>query len=80
MEAGAGLGLADRVMKRQKNLARKPAPTRGKLTVLAQVPNLIPGHLVAKLAREHGVATKARTLAIGFGLVARRAMALIVSS
>jgi hypothetical protein len=40
---------------------RKPAPARGKLTVLAQLCNLIPGHLVAKLAREHGVDAKART-------------------
>ena len=40
---------------------KRPAPARGKLTVLAQLCNLIPGHLVAKLAREHGVEAKART-------------------
>lgn len=43
---------------------KRPAPARGKLTVLAQLCNLIPGHLVAKLAREHGVEAKARTFTV----------------
>lgn len=33
----------------------------GKLSVLAQLCNLIPGHLVGKLAADHGVDSKART-------------------
>lgn len=40
---------------------RKATPTKGKLSVLAQLCNFIPEHLVPKLARKHGVATKART-------------------
>ena len=36
-------------------------PTKSKLTVLEQVCKLIPAGLVNKLAREHGVDTKART-------------------
>lgn len=35
-------------------------PARSKLSVLGQVCKLIPGHLVAKLARKHGVDKKAR--------------------
>ena len=38
---------------------RKPA--KSKLPVLAQVCKLIPPHLVAKLARKHGVDKQART-------------------
>jgi len=40
-------------------MARKP--TRTNLSVLAQLCNLIPGFLVSKIAREHGVDKKART-------------------
>jgi len=36
-------------------------PTRTNLCVLAQLCNLIPGHLVSKVAREYGVDKKART-------------------
>ena len=36
-------------------------PTKSKLTVLHHLCNLIPGHLISKLAREHGVDQKART-------------------
>lgn len=39
---------------------KKPA-TASKLSVLAQVCNLIPGHLVGKLARKHGIDRQART-------------------
>ncbi len=35
--------------------------TQAKFSMLEQICNLIPGHLVAKLARKHGVDTKART-------------------
>jgi hypothetical protein len=45
----------------KKKHVKKPTPTRGKLSVLAQLCNFIPGHLVAKLARDCGVETKART-------------------
>lgn len=54
----------------KKKPVRKPAPARGKLTVLAQLCNLIPGHLVAKLAREHGVEAKARTFSAWSHVVA----------
>ena len=37
-------------------------PTRTNLSVLAQLCNLIPSHLVPKLARQYGVDAKARTL------------------
>jgi hypothetical protein len=40
-------------------MIKKPAKT--KLSVLGQVCKLIPGHLVAKLARKHGVDKRART-------------------
>lgn len=40
---------------------KNTAPARSKLSVLRQLLNLIPPHLVAKLAREHGVDKKART-------------------
>ena len=49
-------------MKRQKR--RKPKrtkPTANKLSVLHQLCNFIPGQLVSKLARKHGVDKKART-------------------
>ncbi len=36
-------------------------PTKTNLSVLDQICKLIPGHLVSKLAREHGVDKKART-------------------
>ena len=36
-------------------------PTRTNLSVLAQICNSIPGHLVARLAREHRVDTRSRT-------------------
>jgi len=38
-----------------------PTPTSSKLSILRQLGNLIPNHLVAKLARETGVETQART-------------------
>jgi hypothetical protein len=38
-----------------------PSPTRSKLSVVRQLCNLIPNHLVPKLARETGVEAKART-------------------
>ena len=50
-------------MKRQKR--RKPKrtkPTANKLSVLHQLCNFIPGQLVSKLARKHGVDKKARHL------------------
>jgi Domain of unknown function (DUF4372) len=40
---------------------RRPTPTRGKLTIFAQLCNLIPAQVVAKLARETGVDSRART-------------------
>ena len=42
-------------------MKNKQPATKSKFCVLAQVCKLIPGHLVAKLAREHGIETKART-------------------
>ena len=42
-----------------KSKIRKPA--RSKITVLSQICNLIPSHLVAKLSRETGAEKKART-------------------
>lgn len=42
------------------NPTSKP-PTKSKLPLLRQICNLIPGHLVGKLARETGVEDKART-------------------
>ena len=36
-------------------------PTRSKFTVLKQICNLIPAHLVPKLAHKHGVDKQART-------------------
>lgn len=45
-----------------KNRAKKTRkPTKRSITVLSQVSKLIPGHLVPKLARKHGVDRKART-------------------
>lgn len=43
-------------MKKKQN-----KPTRAKFSVLHQLCNLIPTHLVAKLAREHGVDKRSRT-------------------
>ena len=40
---------------------RKPTPTATKFSVLRQLCNLIPNHLVSKLARETGVEGKVRT-------------------
>src|SRR3989454_7986595 len=45
-------------MKKKKT---KSQPSRSKLSVLAQLCNWIPTHLVPKLARETGVEEKART-------------------
>ena len=39
----------------------RPQPTRSKLSVLRQLCNLIPTHLVAQLARQHGVDEQARS-------------------
>lgn len=39
----------------------KNKPAKTKLSVLAQLCKLIPGHLVGKLAREHGIDKQART-------------------
>ncbi len=49
---------------------RTRKPTRTKLSVLAQVCNLIPAFLTPKLAREHGVDKKARTFSPWSHLVA----------
>jgi len=49
---------------------RTPAPARGKHTVFAQLCNLIPGHLVAKLARAHGIDSMVRTFSAWSHLVA----------
>ncbi len=54
----------------KKKPVRTPTPTRGKLTVLAQLCNLIPGHLVSTLAREYGVDAKARTFSAWSQVVA----------
>ena len=51
-----------------KTSTRKP--TRTNLSVLAQLCNLIPGFLTAKLAREFGVDKKARTFSPWSHLVA----------
>ena len=45
-------------MKKEKS---RPRPTASKFSILRQICNLIPNHLVPKLARETGVETKART-------------------
>lgn len=39
----------------------KNKPAKAKLPVLTQLCKLIPGHLVPKLAREHGIDKQART-------------------
>jgi len=36
-------------------------PARSQFTILKQIFGLIPGHLVPKLAREHGVEAKSRS-------------------
>ena len=56
--------------KHKRTQKRKPAPARGKLTVFAQLCNLIPGHLVATLAREHGIDKMARTFSAWSHVVA----------
>jgi hypothetical protein len=45
-------------MKKEKS---RPRPTASKFSILRQICNLIPNHLVPKLARETGVEAKART-------------------
>ncbi len=40
---------------------KRPQPTRSKLSLFRQLCHLIPNHLVPKLAREHGVAARARS-------------------
>lgn len=54
----------------KKNNRKRATPTRGKFTILAQLCNLIPGHLVGKLARDHGVDAKARTFSAWSHVVA----------
>ena len=44
-----------------KNKKPRQKPTRAKFTVLRQICNFIPNHLVPKLARETGVEADART-------------------
>jgi hypothetical protein len=44
-----------------KNTKPKPMPTSSKYSVIRQLCNLIPEHLVPKLARETGVEEKCRT-------------------
>jgi hypothetical protein len=43
------------------NTKSQPQPARGKFSILKQICNLIPPHLVPKIARETGVDKKART-------------------
>ena len=43
----------------KKQTQRKPTP--GKFSLLRQLCNLIPNHLVPRLAREHAVEQKSRT-------------------
>ena len=45
----------------KKRTQKRPTPTSGKHTILAQLYNLIPGHLVSKIARVTGIDTKVRT-------------------
>ena len=52
----------------KKNPSTKP--TRRQLSILRQICNLIPSHLVAKLARETGVESKARTFSAWSHVVA----------
>ncbi len=47
-------------MKKKKRNPRQSQP-KSKLSVLRQVCDLIPSHLVGKLARKHGVDKKARS-------------------
>jgi hypothetical protein len=49
---------------------KRPTPTKGKASVLAQLCNFIPGHLVPKLARECGIDGKARTFTVWSQVVA----------
>ena len=48
-----------RLSRKEENMRTKS--TRSKFSTLKQVCELIPGHLVAKLARKHGVDEQART-------------------
>jgi hypothetical protein len=54
----------------KKTTVRRATPTRDKLSVLAQLCNLIPGHLVGKLARDHGVDLRARSFSAWSHVVA----------
>ena len=54
----------------KKRTKKRTTPTRGKLTIFAQLCNHIPGHLVAKLARETGVESMARTFSAWSHVVA----------
>ena len=51
-------------------MKNKQSATGSKFCVLAQVGNLIPGHLVSKLARKHGIETRARTFTASSHVVA----------
>jgi hypothetical protein len=53
-----------------KKRKTRPTATRGKLTIFAQLCNHIPGHVVAKLARETGVETMTRTVSAWSHVVA----------
>jgi hypothetical protein len=54
----------------KKRKTKRPTPTRGKRTIFAQLCNHIPGHVVAKLARETGVEAMARTFSAWSHVVA----------
>jgi Domain of unknown function (DUF4372)/Transposase DDE domain len=55
------------VKKKRRN---RPTPTRGKLTIFAQLCNFIPGHVVAKLARETGIESMTRSFSAWSHVVA----------
>ena len=55
-------------MKKKRN--KRPTPTKGKISTLAQLCNFIPGHLVPKLSREYGIDAKARTFTVWSQVVA----------
>ena len=46
---------------RDENRTKHPNSTRSKFTILRQLCQLIPSHMVSKLARKHEVHKKART-------------------
>lgn len=54
----------------KKKPIKRPTPTKGKVSVLAQLCNFIPGHLVPKLARECGIDAKARAFTVWSHVVA----------